>query len=117
MTRKEIRKLDSIWSELIRSKQYCERCGRPANQPHHIFMRNNRSTRFDVSNGVLLCFHHHRRAHDNGVEFTYWLTEMRGKKWVDNLRKKSRKTVKYTYEEVLGELTGETKNLNLLGGS
>ena len=101
MTRNEIKKLDKAWGALVRKTGKCEHCNKPANQPHHIFTRTKRNTRWYIPNGVELCFHHHRQAHDNPVEFFYWLEGHIGRDFIDFLRAFSNKVwEKKTYAEV-----------------
>ena len=91
MKRTETKKLDKIWGSLVRKTGRCEICNRKANQPHHIFTRNKRNTRWDVRNGIELCFYHHRMAHDNGTEFFYILERKMGRERLDFLRALSNK--------------------------
>jgi hypothetical protein len=92
--------LDKYWGLAIRSraKDKCAYCGSPANQPHHIFSRNNRNTRWDLDNGILLCYSHHTfnnqfSAHRTPVEFTYWLETYKGKPFINSLREKAQKSI------------------------
>lgn len=54
---------DELWSDLIHlrdAKQGCLVCGkRKALNAHHLIGRGNFATRYDLSNGVLLCVWHH----------------------------------------------------------
>ncbi len=60
------RKLDILWSKLIKQRdQTCRVCQRPdgVTNAHHINSRTHLATRWDPRNGVLLCFWHHQMAH------------------------------------------------------
>lgn len=79
-------RLDKAWSLKIRSKGYCEVCGKTADQcqlhPHHIWGRKNLSTRWDIRNGCCLCATHHtlgnQSAHNHPFWFIDWIKETRG---------------------------------------
>ena len=101
-TPKTIRnKLDKLWSKsvLLNYNYTCAYCGRTkeTNQihPHHIYGRRNKSTRWDINNGIALCASHHRRntksAHMDPGWFMHWLREWKGDKFVDDLGFKARK--------------------------
>ena len=60
--RKSIEKdLDKLWAELVkqRDKGKCIRCGKPAVHSHHIFSRRHKRTRWNINNGISLCFRDH----------------------------------------------------------
>lgn len=96
-------KLDSAWSKLVklRAGNKCEYCGTQTGQlhSHHIFSRQNKSTRWDVKNGIALCASHHVlsssfSAHKTPMEFTEWLKEYKSSDFVDRLRIKSKSVSK-----------------------
>lgn len=97
------KKLDDAWSLAvkIRDEYCCQYCGRKTTlNSHHIFTRSNKSTRWDISNGITLCVYHHTfsssfSAHKTGIEFTYWLEEKRGKNWLNKLRMLANQTSHY----------------------
>ena len=89
-----------LWSAAVRTRDgyVCQYCGIPTKraEAHHIFTRTNRSTRFDLENGVTLCWpcHHYRVGQG---EFSYWVAhEWLGIKRWEALRAKTRETVKAT---------------------
>jgi hypothetical protein len=58
---------------------------------HHIYSRSNRSTRWDLENGVCLCVGHHTfstkfSAHKTPTEFTEWLYGVKGEEFMSELR-------------------------------
>jgi len=100
--RKTKTNLDKDWAVKVKERDgfRCVYCNdNKSLNSHHIFSRNNLSTRFDVDNGITLCAKHHIfsnefSAHKTPVEFTYWLEELKGKMFLEELRKKA-KTLKY----------------------
>lgn len=66
-------KCDRLFSQLVRSKGACERCGSTQTlQTSHIFSRRYAWTRTDLSNALCLCAACHRWWHANPTE-TYAL--------------------------------------------
>lgn len=84
------KKADTLWSIVIRQAGACEYCGKTENlNAHHIFGRNNKSVRWEVSNGICLCAGCHTfssvfSAHKNPYLFSKWLEEY---KWMDYMGK------------------------------
>ena len=74
----------------------CEYCGKPTGlNSHHIFSRSNKSTRYDLDNGVCLCVGHHTfsssfSAHKTPAEFIEWIKEKKGDGWYEKLRRKAK---------------------------
>ena len=69
-------KLDKLWSQAVRKRDgICQRCRKTkASQAAHIFGRSNMATRWDLMNGIGLCyFCHIIWAHRQPVEFTLWV--------------------------------------------
>ncbi len=99
--------LDKSWSILVKliAGMKCEYCGdtRQLNS-HHIYGRGNRSTRWDVDNGICLCVSHHTfsnnfSAHQTPIRFTDWLTAKVGIKFITKLNAKAHKTEKRSLDE------------------
>ncbi len=93
MNKKEIKKYDKMWSELVLRKYlHCPHCGKnEAMSPHHIIKRRKYSTRWDLRNGIGLCRGCHFSAENWPVEFTSWLLSTKdhwGKKWLEALVRK-----------------------------
>lgn len=95
------KKLDDLWSKCVRKKGRCEVCGKQEYlHAHHIFTRSKHSTRWDLKNGVCLCYHHHFNfAHETPMEFHDWLIEVKGQEFVDQLRLKSNQIAKFSMEQ------------------
>ena len=90
--------LDCLWSLKIHAGGRCEVCGGVGRlNAHHVFSRSNKSVRWDLDNGVLLCVSHHVfgqwSAHKNPVEFIEKMRTLRGEKWYKALREKAKKSV------------------------
>ena len=115
-------KLDQAWALLVKLKagNKCEipRCGKTKLDSHHIFTRRNKSTRWEVMNGVCLCAWHHTlnskfSAHATPVTFTEWLYETKGEDYMQLLRIKANQTSKlhpFEKELLLKELQKEIEN-------
>lgn len=88
-------KADDLWSLVVRKPWRCEVCFKTwIMHPHHIFSRNNKSTRWDLENGICLCpwchvMSHKFSAHKTPTEFTYWLEKHYSREWVENLGRKA----------------------------
>ncbi len=69
-----IKKLDKLFSKIVRFKGYCEKCGRTTNlQCAHIYSRSNKNMRWDFENAVCLCASHHLFwGHKEPAEFIKW---------------------------------------------
>lgn len=62
------RHLDRLWAELVKRRDMtCRVCQRTygVHNAHHINSRSHIATRWDLRNGVLLCFQHHQKAHND----------------------------------------------------
>lgn len=116
--------LDKKWSKLVKLKAglKCEYCGCINNlQSHHIFSRKNKSTRWDVSNGICLCFEHHIAssvfsAHKTPLKFAKWFKTYKGDDFFLNLKLKSNK-IKKLYKNdkkvILTNLKNEIKKVQV----
>ncbi len=97
------KRLDIAWSKAVKIRDgfECRYCRKQTTlNSHHIFTRQNRTTRWDINNGITLCVAHHTfsskfSAHKTGIEFTYWLEEKMGKNWLNKLRLKANQTAKF----------------------
>lgn len=89
---KQIKRLDDLWGLIIRKRKNdkCEKCGYPADQPHHFIGRRNHSVRWDLDNGFCLCRGCHTMrldsAHQDPSLFDFWAINKRGKEWYKALR-------------------------------
>jgi len=75
---------DELWKQAIlkRAGGKCERCGSTKIvQAHHIIPRTKWRLRYDLENGVALCYRHHiagpDAAHKDAIGFTEWISSRR----------------------------------------
>lgn len=117
MTKAQIkRQLDNLWGKKVRERdkhrcQWCLYLDRSVigNQPHHIIPKaRGKSIRWDLHNGITLCFNcHHKEIIARPSEFRiflYWWfgsgDTVNGVKIYQDLLAKSREIVKYTLEDL-----------------
>jgi hypothetical protein len=116
------KKLDDAWSLLVKLKagNECEYChNKQTLNSHHVFTRTNKSTRWDIMNGICLCAYHHTlsskfSAHGTPTIFAEWLIKKRGESWHNLLRIRAHsdgKRTKFEKEILLKELQLEIKKL------
>ena len=88
----EVKRLDALWSKAVieRDGRRCRYCKQSGNQPHHIFSRRHRSTRWDVDNGITLCWHHHfHLAHGEPEMFREFLLKEIGEEMFEALKRRA----------------------------
>jgi hypothetical protein len=96
-----IRKLDKLFSEVVRDIGWCERCHKKEHlQCCHIYSRRYRHTRWDTLNAVCMCAGCHFWAHQNPLDFSKWIEEYLGEGTVDELRVKARDCSSLTLDEM-----------------
>jgi len=72
---------------LLRDKGICQICKKKPNKPHchHIIPREVKELRYDVMNGIALCFYHHKvgkeSCHNNALWFSQWLRKNKPKQY------------------------------------
>ncbi len=109
---------DDLWSKVVRMSWVCEYCWEKEYlNAHHIFGRNNKSVRWEVSNGICLCSWHHTfsnefSAHKTPSEFTYWLEKRRWRDYMDNLQEMAHIPMKVTSEYLQEQILYFKKQLN-----
>ena len=104
-------KLDKLWSEIIRSKGYCEICGTTANlNAHHIISRHNKILRWDLQNGICLCVSCHKfsthSVHNDPLGFMEFFKKKNPEDY-KYLKNKKNQIAHYTisdYEEIYQKL-------------
>jgi hypothetical protein len=94
--------LDILWSKLIRDRdKTCVVCGKKPIQAHHIFSRSYNSTRWNLDNGIGLCYYHHIYwAHQKYEEFRKFIIDRIGEEKFEELRKYSQQIIKIDKEEL-----------------
>ena len=99
------KKLDTEFSRVIRLRDKCARCGKGADtitlQCAHIISRVNRAVRWDLENGVPLCYACHIFwAHRNPVDFVDFIKDYLGELRFEALKARARVVKKWTIEEM-----------------
>lgn len=103
MNSKQEKRLDNLWSLAIRKRDNCcVICGeREGLQSAHIFVRDNRNTRWDLNNGITLCTKCHSWGHVEPNEFTRFIKNQIGIDAYKKLEQKALSIVKYQiYSEI-----------------
>lgn len=101
------KQLDDIWALVIKTGGRCEHCGKKTYlNAHHLFSRSCRVLRWEVDNGMCLCASCHSlssifSAHKSPLEFTFWLIEYKGKKFIDKLIEMKKKPYKLNAKDKL----------------
>lgn len=110
------KQLDNLWAEAIHLRdKVCRVCGNPKGQAHHIFTRKHFNTRWNLENGILLCFDCHKNtAHEKPLDFFDWLRKQAGQDWIDDLRKKAKMAVQFSKEEKKEMIDGLRKFISEL---
>ena len=88
----------------VRAGHQCEKCGSTFGLcSHHIFSRRNKSTRWDLDNGICLCSKHHTgdnySAHRSRKFTTVWIKNHIGEDKYYALERKSNQVKKWTKQE------------------
>lgn len=101
--------LTRLWGQIImkRDGYKCRVCSRiDSKNPHHIFTRSRKSTKFLLENGINLCYSHHAgsaqmSAHKTPRDFERWLLrQVFTDKQYNDLELTSRLTQKFDAEAV-----------------
>jgi hypothetical protein len=108
MNKKEIKKLDDLWSRLVKlsANNKCEYCGKTNNlNSHHVYSRSNRTMRWLVDNGICLCVAHHTlsnfSAHKSPIDFIEYMKTLRGETWYNELKVKAKgQVIKQQFSEI-----------------
>ena len=97
----KIKRLDHLWSKAVKKAagNKCEYCGAITSlNAHHIYSRRFYSLRWDLVNGVSLCFKHHfGLAHQDPITFNEWLKSRRDLKY---LKKRKNQTFNKDYTAI-----------------
>lgn len=89
--KKLIAKFDKWWSKAVveRDGGICQKCGKPGDNPHHVFLRRYMGSRFLLANGITLCTTCHRWAHDEPTAFMEWWIDFVGVEVWEHVRMKA----------------------------
>lgn len=97
------KELDVAWSAYVRNRdKVCLKCGSHGSiSAHHSFGRRHRATRWDVENGVGLCYPCHIHwAHRDPCGFALWFRGMVGSDQYERLAEAHNMIVKHTVEDL-----------------
>ena len=93
----ELRALDEAWKKNVKERDcyFCQVCNclveKRNCQAHHILPRHIKKFRWDVDNGITLCYPHHKAgpfsAHQNAIWFTFWLKTNKPAQFIHALNK------------------------------
>lgn len=107
-------KCDALFSKIIRSVGYCEKCGSTDwLQTSHIISRRYSATRCDERNSQCLCAKCHRYFTDWPKEFSRWITDSVGISTYEELKLKSESVTKMDWDAELDRLTQIAKERNV----
>ena len=99
------KELDKKWSEYVRKRDvFCKRCGgsRGFISAHHAFGRRHLATRWDIFNGVGLCYPCHIHwAHRDSAGFTEWFRVHVSEDQYNRLAEAHNMVVKFTTEDLI----------------
>jgi len=127
---KLIKKMDDLWSRIVRKVGRCEVCGCIQGlEAHHLIERGNHYYRFDIHNGLCLCTSHHQFSADKSAHgrkgssmcavdrFLEWFKEYKPEQWKwyqENKNNKPMETLRMVfYEEAYIKLReSETQEWN-----
>jgi 5-methylcytosine-specific restriction endonuclease McrA len=102
-TRQELeKKLDSAWSLAVRTRdKNCQRCGGFYVSAHHAFGRRHKATRWDLFNGISLCYPCHIHwAHRDPAGFTVWFEGKVGRAHYSRMAEEHLIPKKFTLEDL-----------------
>jgi len=87
-----LKKQDKVWREAVvkRDNYSCQVCNKKLKgincQAHHILPRQFIDYRWDINNGITLCYYHHKvgkfSPHLNPMWFDYWLYKYNPDTWL-----------------------------------
>jgi len=106
-----MKEADALWSQAIH-RSYRGRClytGGKGIDPHHVFLRRNKATRWELMNGVLLSREMHAWAHRDQKAFRDWIRGEMGFEAYDKLEKKSREVFRPTDRDMEAIIQGLTE--------
>lgn len=110
---------DILFSKIVRTIGYCERCGSRDNlQCAHVEPRTNSTLRWDENNAICLCVGCHIYwAHKNPRAFTHWFESKYKDKvyYIDNLKNIITKRTEQDYKELHEGLKAKLAAVNTAG--
>lgn|SRR5512135_709457 len=102
-----IKQADKAWGKVIRSVGACQKCGkRETLQAAHIISRKHFALRWDLLNGLCLCYGcHFHFAHKEPLLFTEWIKEYYPNRYKYLMIHKGDVATDLNYQSIIDELT------------
>ena len=100
---KLMKDLDKLWSEYVRERdKNCQKCGGSGSvSAHHAFGRRHLAVRWDIYNGVALCYPCHIHwAHRDPAGFAEWFRVFVGDAQYERLSEAHNQIFKPTVEDL-----------------
>jgi len=99
---KLVKLLDVEWARIVKRDGKCRRCEKTSNlHAAHIFSRRSMSTRWDLDNGLPLCYFCHLRwGHQEPIKFYEFCRKQLGEEKLEELGKRNAQIKKWTIEEM-----------------
>lgn len=94
MNKSQKKKLDALWSKAVRTRDgfMCQRCYKTpkarGTHAHHIFRRNVNASRWDILNGITMCFGCHKWVDNDPNAYKVWIMNKIGVKNYADLERK-----------------------------
>jgi hypothetical protein len=112
---KVIKDCDILWSKVVRQRDgnecVIEGCHADSCHAHHIFSRKNISVRWDVKNGISLCYRHHFHwAHRDYEQFRDFCISWMGPYEFAKLKDKAKLIQSWKTDELV-EIRSQLKRL------
>ena len=96
---------DELYRQIIRSKGFCERCGKRENlQTAHIISRSYHQVRHDLDNSFCLCDGCHRYFTNRPIEFETFVKSKIGEAHYQELKDRAIDYKKIDYKAVIKRL-------------
>lgn len=98
---------DRLFSQIVRSKGYCEHCGKSSGvqlQCAHWISRTYSNTRTDFDNAFCLCATCHRYFTNDPMAWSLWTFNQRGRDTYDRLREAANEKSKVWWPDELARL-------------
>jgi hypothetical protein len=107
-TSSQVARLDKLWQIVIKSREICERCGRPATDAAHIIRKSGGrfNTRWRVENGLMLCRNCHHFLDSSPRHMADFVDTLHGVGTYDSLHALSNGDSTRTVREIADGLEG-----------
>lgn len=104
------KKLDTLFSKIIRSKGRCKNCGTDQRlQCAHLISRRYHQVRWDLNNATILCASCHLKYTYDPLGWEVFIEKSFGKKLYEELKYKARQYGKIDHKALYEELTKKAR--------